>query len=262
MLAQSLGAAPTRAALSEVPAERLGRAASAIAGQVETPHDPARWGDLAFAPVVDGDTLPEHPLDALRRGSASDVRLLAGCNRDDVRIGLVPTGMIDKVDPSALRAVVSALGAPDGTVELYRASRPGVSDGDLLAAVATDCLIRVPAIRVAEARLEPGEAGTWMYRFDHGSPSFGGRLGAAHAVEIPYVFDLLADERSHALIGDAPPQVAADTAHGAWVRFAADGDPGWPRYTIPDRATALIDEGIIVADDPDGAEREAWAGRR
>ena len=262
MLAQSLGVAPVREALSEVPAERLGRAASAIAGQVETPLDPARWGDLAFAPVVDGDTLPEHPLDALSRGAASGVRLLAGWNRDDVRIGLVPTGMIDIVDQSALTAVVSAFGAPDGTVDLYRAARPGASSGDLLAAVATDCLIRVPATRVAEARLQAREADTWMYRFDHESPSFAGRLGAAHAVEIPYVFDLLDDERSHALIGDAPPQVVADTAHGAWVRFVADGDPGWPRYNTANRSTALIDEGITVADDPDGAEREVWASRR
>jgi para-nitrobenzyl esterase len=262
MLAQSLGVSPTREALSEVPAERLGRAASAIAGQIETPSAPARWGGLAFAPVVDGDTLPDHPLDALRRGAASGVRLLAGWNRDDVRIGLVPTGMIDMVDEPALTAVVSALGAPDGTVELYRAARPGASSGDLLAAVATDCFMRVPAIRVAEARLEAGEADTWMYRFDHESPSFAGRLGAAHAVELPYVFDLLGDESSHALIGDAPPQAVADTAHGAWVRFVTDGDPGWPRYNLAERATALIDEGITVVDDPDGAERDVWAGRR
>jgi para-nitrobenzyl esterase len=100
-----------------------------------------------------------------------------------------------------------------------------------------------------------------MYRFDHESPSFAGRLGAAHAVEIPYVFDLLAEESSHALIGDEPPQAVADTAHGAWVRFVADGDPGWPRYTLAGRPTGLIDEKITVVDDPGSAEREAWASR-
>ena len=262
LLAQSLGVRAAREALSELPAYRLGRAASAIAAEVETPADPAKWQGLAFAPVVDGDTLPEHPLDALRKGAASGVRLLAGWNRDDVRIGLVPTGMIDMVGPSALTAVVSALGAPDGTVSLYRAARPEASSGDLLAAVTTDCFIRVPAIRVAEACLQADGAGTWMYRFDHESPAFGGRLGAAHAVEIPYVFDLLGDGRSHALIGEDPPQAVADTAHGAWVRFVAGGDPGWPRYSMADRATALIDEGITVADGPDGAEREVWAGLR
>jgi para-nitrobenzyl esterase len=127
--------------------------------------------------------------------------------------------------------------------------------------VLTDCFVRVPAIRVAEARVGAGEEDTWMYRFDHRSPSFGGRLGAAHAVEILYVFDLLDDESCRALIGDAPPQVVADTAHSAWVRFAADGDPGWPRYNLAHRSTALIDEGLTVVDDPDCAEREVWAGR-
>jgi len=262
MLAESLGITPTREALSEVPAEQLGQAASATAGKLQSAADPATWGSLAFAPVVDGDSLPEHPLDALRGGAASGVRLLAGWNRDDTRIGLVPTGFINLVDEPTLTAVVTALGAPDGTVELYRAARPGASSGDLLAAATTDCLMRVPVTQVAEARLEAGEAGTWMYRFDHASPSFAGRLGAAHAVEIPYVFDLLDDQSSHALIGDTPPQDVAETAHGAWVRFVADGDPGWPRYNISDRATALIDEGIAVADDPDGAERQVWAGRR
>jgi len=262
MLAESLGVAPTRETFSEVPVERLVRAASAIAGEVQTAPDPATWGSLAFAPVVDGDILPEHPLGALRTGAGGGVRLLAGSNRDDARIGLVPTGMIELVDEPALTAVAGACGAPDGTIERYRAARPGASNGDLLAAVLTGCLIRVPAIRVTEARLEADEAGTWMYRFDHESPSFAGRLGAAHGVEIPYVFDLIGDESSHALIGDAPPQVVADTAHGAWVRFVADGDPGWPRYNTADLSTALIDEGITVADDPDGAEREVWASRR
>lgn len=258
-LAASLGVVPTREALSEVPADRLAAAVAALAG--EAASDPATWGSLAFAPVVDGDTLPNHPLDAFREGAGSDVRLLAGCNRDDIRIGLVPTGMIDLVDEPALTAAASAFGAPDGAVKRYRAARPGASNGDLFAAVATDCFMRVPAIRVAEARLEAGEPGTWMYRFDHESPAFDGRLGAAHAVELPYVFDLLDDESSHALIGDTPSQTVADTAHGAWVRYIAAGDPGWPRYNLVTRPTALIGEGIAVVDDPDGAERELWAGR-
>lgn len=262
-LAESLGVAPTRKAFSEVPADPLAQAASALVQEVQKDPDPAKWGaSLPFAPVVDGDTLPDHPLDALRRGASSGVRLLAGWNRDDTRISLVPTGMIDIIDEPTLSAIVAALGAPDGTVELYRAARPEASSGDLLAAVTTDYFIRIPAIRVAEARLEVGGPNTWMYRFDHESPSFDGRLGAAHAVELPYVFDLLDEESSHALIGDEPPQVVADTAHGAWVRFVADGDPGWPRYNLADRSTALIDEGITVVDDPDGAEREVWAHLR
>ncbi|GAA5004671.1 carboxylesterase/lipase family protein [Actinopolymorpha pittospori] len=218
-LAESLGVTSTRATFSEVPVERLARAASGVLAEFQTAPNPATWASLPFAPVVNGDTLPDHPLDALKRGACSGVRLLAGWNRDDTRIGLVPTGMIDMVDEPMLSAVVAALGAPDGTVELYRAARPEASNGDLLAAVTTDCFIRIPDIRVAEARLAVGRPHTWMYGFDHGSPSFSGRLGAAHAVEIPYVFDLLGEESGHALIGDEPPQVVADTTHRAWIHF-------------------------------------------
>jgi para-nitrobenzyl esterase len=264
MLAQSLGVAPTREAVSGVPAERLAQAALAILDEIQNAPDPAKWGRLTpgvlpFGPVLDGDVLPVHPLEALAGGAAAGVRLLAGSNREEIRQILVPTGAIDAISEPALPAGAAAFGASDKTVELYRAARPGASSGDLVAAVLTDCFIRIPAIRVAEARARAGEADTWMYRFDHPSPSFGGRLGAAHAVEIPYVFNLIDDQSSHALIGDAPSQRVADTAHGAWVRFVADGDPGWPRYDLADRSTALIDEELTVADDPDGAEREAWA---
>jgi para-nitrobenzyl esterase len=41
-----------------------------------------------------------------------------------------------------------------------------------------------------------------------------------------------------------------------------DGDPGWPRYDESSRTTALLDEQLTVVDDPDGAEREVWTGRR
>ncbi|MEV0811119.1 carboxylesterase family protein [Micromonospora sp. NPDC050200] len=261
-LADSLGVAPTRGAFSEIPAGRLARAASDLVEEGTTVPDPSKWAGLPFAPVVDGDTLPDHPLDALRRGASSGVRLLAGWNRDDVRIGLVPNGMmdrIDRVDEATLSALVGALGAPEGTVELYRAARPAATRGELLAAVTTDCFIRIPAIRVAEARLEAGSSNTWMYRFDHESPSFCGRLGAAHGVEIPYVFDVLDEESIHALIGKQPSQVVAKTAHDAWVNFVADGAPGWRRYNLANRSTALIDEGITVVNDPDRAEREVWA---
>jgi para-nitrobenzyl esterase len=138
---------------------------------------------------------------------------------------------------------------------------PERANGDRLAALLTDCFVRFPAIQVAEARVAAGEGDTWMYRFDHRSPSFAGRLGAAHAVEIPFVFDLLGNESTRPLIGDAPPQVVADTAHGAWVRFITAGDPGWRRYDLVERSTALIDQELTVINDPDRNARQIWAGR-
>ncbi|HEX6344692.1 carboxylesterase family protein [Umezawaea sp.] len=58
----------------------------------------------------------------------------------------------------------------------------------------------------------------------------GGPYGACHGVEVPFVFEtthLPALRGPDGLLGpDVPPSLAAEV-HGAWVRFAATGDPGW-----------------------------------
>ena len=78
----------------------------------------------------------------------------------------------------------------EALVELYRRARPAAKPADLLFAIETDRIFRIPAIRLAEARAQhPGP--TFMYRFDWESPALGGALGACHAVEIPFVFGAL-----------------------------------------------------------------------
>ncbi|MFF7653229.1 carboxylesterase/lipase family protein [Streptomyces sp. NPDC007983] len=57
-----------------------------------------------------------------------------------------------------------------------------------------------------------------------------GPFGACHTAELPFVFDntgLPALRTPEGLLGpDVPPSLAAEM-HGAWVRFATTGDPGW-----------------------------------
>ncbi|WP_246258388.1 carboxylesterase/lipase family protein [Amycolatopsis anabasis] len=58
----------------------------------------------------------------------------------------------------------------------------------------------------------------------------GGPFGACHTAELPFVFDntdLPALRAENGLLGpEIPPALAAEM-HGAWVRFAKTGDPGW-----------------------------------
>ncbi len=265
-LAESLGVEPTREAIAAVDLDVLVAAASDLVVEVQTAPDPVKWGSLAlsllpFAPVVDGTVLDRHPLEALAEGASADVRVMVGSNRDESRLFLVAPGVIDLVDEPTLVGGAAAYGlSPDG-LELYRKNRPGASYGDVMAAVVTDWFFAVPAIRVAEAR-EAAGATTWAYRFDRPSPEDNHRLGAAHAVEIPFVFDTIGLEQSKPLIGDAPSQAVADAAHGAWVAFVTTGDPGWAPYTGATRTTGVITEQVTVVDDPDGAERATWTGIR
>ena len=127
----------------------------------------------------------------------------------------------------------------------------------------TDWWVRVPAIRLADAHAT-ATSDTYMYEFAWQSPAFGGRLGAVHALEIPFVFDTLDQDLPllGPLLGADPPQQLADTMHAAWVSFATTGDPGWPRYDLGRRATMRFDVPSAVVDDPRSWERALWEGVR
>ncbi|MFD5078709.1 carboxylesterase/lipase family protein [Streptomyces sp. NPDC058371] len=68
------------------------------------------------------------------------------------------------------------------------------------------------------------------YVYEFAWPSNVPGLGACHALELGFVFDTADVPESTTLAGGGAPQELADAMHGAWVRFAVDGDPGWPAW--------------------------------
>jgi len=265
-LADALGVPPDRESIKAVPLDKLVQAASDLVVEVQTAPDPARWGQLAlsllpFAPVVDGSILPAAPVTALAAGQGAGVPLLIGSNRDEARLFLVAPGVIEVIDEPTLAGAAGGYGLAETCLAVYRASRPGASAGDILAALITDWFFRVPAIRVAEARGASAAALTWMYRFDRPEPQANGGLGACHGAEIPFVFDTVTHPEVRPRIGP-PAQPVADRLHGVWVDFITRGEPGWARYDAVSRTTGLLTEDISPVDDPDGDERALWEGIR
>jgi para-nitrobenzyl esterase len=260
MLAARLGVAATREAVAALPVGRVLEAQLAISAEARGHRDPERWGDVAldtmpWEPLVDGEVLPLRPFEAVASGTGADVDLMVGTTADEQRLFLVPTELIDQVTEGQLDAVAAGYGlGPDG-VATYRASRPGATPGDLLAAVGTDWMFRVPAIRLAEAH---GRG--HVYEFDWPSPRFGGRLGACHYLEVGFVFDRLGPER--ALTGGEPPQRLAAAMHRTWAEFARSGDPGWPAYERERRTTMVFGERCRLVEDPRSGERRLWEGIR
>ena len=139
---------------------------------------------MAFEPVVDGELLGRDR-GRLAAGAGRHVDLLVGTNRDEHRLFLVPTGVMDATDDAALGAVAGALGLAAGGLGAYRMGSE--SAGEALAEVLTDWFFRIPAIRLAEAH----QGDSYMYEFGWKSPRFDGRLGACHGLEIGFVFDTL-----------------------------------------------------------------------
>jgi para-nitrobenzyl esterase len=261
-LAEKLGVAATRESIAAISSERVLQAQAQLRDDLLARRDPAFWGEVAlnylpWAPTVDGKTIPEPPIDRIRAGVAADTDLLVGSNTEETRLFLLSDGSIDRITDEALVAMAAAYGLPAEGVCVYRAAHPGASAGDLFSAIQTDCYWRVPAARLADAHATNARAATYMYEFAWRSPQMGGRLGAAHGVEVPFAFDTLG-LGTEPMLGRDPPQPLADAMHRAWVAFAANGDCGWPRYDIADRRTMRFDTTSKVVANPLAQELTLW----
>src|SRR5262245_2547741 len=228
-------------------------------------------GMLPFQPLVDGESLPGQPLEALRDGHSAGVELLIGTTRDEWRLFQFLDAGLGKLDDEGLVKRIAARDpAADARAiaEVYRAARPTARPADLLFAVETDRVFRVPAIRVAEARApHPGD--TFMYRFDWESPALGGALGACHAIDLPFVFGAIGAPGAELFAGKGPEaQRLCERTMDAWIAFARSGDPShpglpggrFPRYDLARRATLILGRDGSLELDPGSAERRAWEG--
>ena len=232
---------------------------------------------LPFQPVVDGVVLPEPPLAAVAAGAAAGVSLLVGTNLDEWRVfgladpklaGLDAAGLLRRLEralPGAGTAAGEALARRAlATYTESRRGRFGVEPPELWTAFETDRVFRIPALRLAEAQGAHARE-VFVYLFAWRSPAFGGRLGACHALEIPFVFGCV--ERLRGFIGDLDAARRLERRmQRSWLAFARGGDPSheeigsWPRYAVPRRASAWLDAEVRMEDAPFDEERRFWDG--
>jgi len=213
----------TAAAFAEVDRELLLRTQAEV-GKLSSPV----LGGPSFGIVVDGDLVPRDPLEALIDGDAAQgVDLMMGWTSDEYRLWLVPGGLLERVDRLGAVALAGAMARCRCGTEVprgYRTLHPEAGTAEIVGQMVTDHLLRVPLHRLADAR--PGSS----YVYEFAWPSSLPDLGACHALELGFVFDSGDAPDSRKLAGEGAPQELADAMHGAWVRFAADGNPGWERW--------------------------------
>ncbi len=227
----------------------------------------------AFCPTVDGASLPEWPLDAIRRGLSRDVDLLLGVTRDEWKL----FGFIDPqartLDEARLLARIENRQPGHGAalVAAYRSAREGSRPTDppaLFFALETDRVFRIPAIRLAEAQCAHRDR-VFFYRMDWESPLLEGALGACHGVDVPFVFGTVDGPGGRLFAGEGrATRALSEKMMDAWLAFARSGDPRhpglpeWPPYEPQRRATLIFDRQCRIEDDPEAEERRAWTGIR
>ena len=215
---------------------------------------------LPFRPVADGSVLPSDPLAQVRSGQGAQVPLLIGTNLEEWNLFALMS------PPSTERSAVLARLAhvhpdPESVVAAYESEHPDASIAELENAVFTDLVFRAPAVQLADAHRP--HAPVWQYRFDWRSPAMGGLIGASHAVEIPFVFDMVTDHRLHVLLGPEAPVDLASSMHRAWIEFARHGRPDlegidWPAVDGGSRPVLRLDSRPEVLVDPHAGSLGCW----
>ncbi|BBZ28776.1 carboxylic ester hydrolase [Mycolicibacterium madagascariense] len=228
-------------------------------------------GTLAYAPIVDGDVVPDYPVAVARAGGTHPVPLIIGTNKHEAALFRFMKSPLMPITPMAIKAMFEGIAAeqPDlrlpseaqlGSAYRGRGKTPGMG-------VARDIGFRMPTIWFAEGH--GAVAPVYTYRFDWATPMLRLlRLGAAHATELPYVWgNLVAGSKdpTFKLGGLKTGTAVSERIRARWLAFAATGEPTgltgeprWRPYRREDRATLMIDRRDTVVVDPDEPLRAAW----
>jgi para-nitrobenzyl esterase len=226
---------------------------------------------MTWKPVLDGRALARPPLDEVRGGSAAGVPVMTGSTLEEWKLMTTGDPAAATLDEAALRERARAsLGEvdPASLVDAYRRARTARAEPttpfELYAAIETDRIFRMPAIRLLEtqARHEPR---SHAYLFTWRSPMMGGVLGACHALELGFVFGTHATPGMRDFCGSGPAADALSAAmQDSWLAFAKSGDPScpavghWSPYRDGERATLIFGEKSALELDPRPEERRAW----
>jgi para-nitrobenzyl esterase len=144
----------------------------------------------------------------------------------------------------------------------YRQDGPDRTPSDVLIALITDTLFRVPMLRAAQAKANVNQAPVYVYNFTWKTPVDGGKLGSPHTIDIPFAFGNV--DKAQSLLGDGEDRyVVARNLMSRFVAFAREGNPNnsavpaWKPYDRSSKATMTVSTNCEVVDNYHGADLAA-----
>ncbi|MCS3748601.1 para-nitrobenzyl esterase [Xanthomonas arboricola] len=231
-------------------------------------RDPSRVENSAlyFGPVLDARNVPVHPFWPDAPLQSATIPMVIGNTRDETRAFLgndaANFALTWDTLPPKLEAQQYVDLLPQVVIAEYRRLYPHYSPSEVFFAATTAGRSWRGAVEEAQARARQG-APTWVYQLDWGSPLDAGKFGAFHTLDIPLVFDTIAQPGSRT--GDGPAaQQMAEQMSAALLAFARHGDPNqrglprWKPYSLERRETLLFDVPSRLANDPRGGERRLY----
>ncbi len=232
--------------LRHVPAEEL--LDKGTGGQTE---------GFVWVPHHDDYLLTDMPLAMIRKGNYNKIPFMAGSNRNEVDAVLLLIPKIKYALPRQYESLVKeylglSASETDRLTSLYPLSEHEDKPKRAIGTLVTDAGLACPTYTGLMAAAEQQED-TYYYRFDYTGMSMGRWIKAAHAMEIPYIFNSMDREPMNLLYNFANIKKARElsgTIQGYWVNFAYYGNPNgpglpeWPAFQTGAQNMQVLDRPV------------------
>ena len=199
-------------------------------------------GVFTSCPYYGTEVLPEAPIELYKKGYAKHITIMAGSTADECRLfmGEFPTLNIEEQKIFAKRAVgdgVPYLKEEDKKYyeefqRVCRSQEPGLIETEFM----NELMFRIPMMQQLDAQSAFNK--TFCYYWSY--PGSNADMGAAHSVELMFVFDLRCVGTDCVFNGTNISEEIFTTVQQMWTNFARCGNPStnrieWKPYSADDR---------------------------
>ena len=199
-------------------------------------------GMFTSCPYYGTEVLPEAPIELYKKGYAKHISIMAGSTADEARLFMGEGAMfnLEEQKKFAQRSVGdAALCLKEEDRKYYeefqrvcRTPEPGLVETEFI----NELMFRVPMLKQLDVQSAFNK--TFCYYWSY--PGSNADVGAAHSVELIFVFDLRGIGTNSAFNGTNIPDEIFTAVQQTWTNFARCGNPStdqieWKAYSADDQ---------------------------
>ncbi len=199
-------------------------------------------GQFTSCPYYGTEVLPEAPVELYRKGYAKHISIMAGSTADEARLfmGEGPELSLKEQKLFATRAVGDAAQCLKEEDKKYyeefwrvcRTQEPGLIETEFI----NELMFRVPMLQQLDVQSAFNKTFCYYWSYPGSNPE----IGAAHSVELMFVFNMRGFGTSSAFNGTNNSDEIFTSVMLMWTNFARCGNPStdkveWKAYTAQDQ---------------------------
>ena len=204
-------------------------------------------GKFTSCPYYGTEVLPEAPIELYKKGYAKHISILAGSTADEMRLfmGEGPMLSVEEQKLYAQRAAGDAVPYLKEEDKKYyeefkrvcRIQEPGLVETEFI----NELMFRVPMLQ--QLGVQSAFNKTFSYYWSY--PGSDANIGAAHSVELIFVFNLRGVGTGSSFNGTNIPDEIFTAVQQMWTNFARCGNPStdkveWKAYSADDQNVLVI----------------------